>query len=471
MASEDNNPLKPLQHTGLPPDDKAKLRSQLIDLMQAEEAGTRSRTTGHRRGKRRTSRLPGLLAGAAAVVVAGVIVANSVHQSHASSSPNVGLTSSTATTTSSTTSSASGGQETSTTRSSASVPHTNSNSTAADNSSLASNATPMEVMGIAGGLESRQGWPLNGASPQNTGSPMFAAQYSSSGFTIGGVHWTWPTSDTNPSHYIVVPTTVNGKPFLVWSHLGAQKHLGNPNGGFPNAIEPTAASSLYMTPWSTSGGSLAAGAQLITGNIPPLFSTSGQYVFPSNPQDTSPASLASSAWTGWFQWGAAPAVHLPVVNPSASPAPTMAWPSSLFPAYNGVVLAVESQMLLANQGNATNLYYINLATHHIVGLGSLTNGGGLFYSMRVVSGMVFTGAASDLTGNGSTITAAYIYNEATGQRLSIPSNPTVSTTNGFANWTIHGGKVYDTNNKLVADLQVPAAAIDEPSAATFGVSP
>lgn len=325
-------------------------------------------------------------------------------------------------------------------------------------------------MGIAGGLESKQGWPLKGASPQNTGTPMFEAQYSSSGFTMGGVHWTWPASDTNPSHYIVVPTTVNGKPFLVWSHLGAQKKLGNPNNGGPNTIEPTAASSLYMTPWSTQGGSLSTGAQLITGNIPPVFSTSGQYAFPSTPKDTSPSSLASSAWTGWFQWGASAPAREPAVNASASPSPTMAWPSSLFPAYNGVVLAVRSEVLLANQGDATNLYYINLATHNIVGLGTLTNGGGLFSSMRVVSGMVFTGAASDLTTNGSTITAAFIYNEATGQRVNVSSSAATSA-NGFSDWTIQGGKVYDANNKLVANLQIPPAAINEPSAATFGVSP
>ncbi|QSO52931.1 hypothetical protein JZ785_03130 [Alicyclobacillus curvatus] len=72
---------------------------------------------------------------------------------------------------------------------------------------------------------------------------MFEADYTSSGPTIGGVHCTWPSSDANPKDYVIVPTTVQGKPYLVWCHLAPQKNLGKPEnasaGYGPHQLEPT----------------------------------------------------------------------------------------------------------------------------------------------------------------------------------------------------------------------------------------
>ena len=327
-------------------------------------------------------------------------------------------------------------------------------------------AAPMEIDAMPGGMLSRQ-WPLN------VGTGMFEADYTSSGPTIGGVHWTWPSSDTNPKDYVIVPTTVQGKPYLVWCHLAPQKKLGKPENGSagygPNQVEPTGPSQMWMTPWSTKGGSLSNGATLITDDIPPVFSTTGQYVFPANPKDTTAQSLASSAWAGWFQWGQ-------VTHPYTLPAPqspvepTVAWPNGLNPAYNGVILGVQTQVLQANQGGAINLYYIDLASHKIVGLASLTNGGGRFSSARTVSGMVFTGSATDLTSNGQTKAAAFVYNEVTGQRTRVESSAVMSQNNGFGDWVIHGSKIYDANDKLQADLNLPPSVTLEPSAATFGVA-
>lgn len=330
----------------------------------------------------------------------------------------------------------------------------------------------MEIDAMPGGMLSTQ-WPLKGTNPTNVGTGMFEADYTSSGPTIGGVHWTWPSSDTNPKDYVIVPTTVQGKPYLVWCHFAPQKKLGKPENGSagygPNQVEPTGPSQMWMTPWSTKGGSLSNGATLITDDIPPVFSTSGQYVFPTNPKDTTPQSLASSAWTGWFQWG-----H--VTHPYTFPAPqspvepTVAWPNGLNPAYNGVILGVQTQVLQANQGGAINLYYLNLASHKMVGLASLTNGGGLFSSARTVSGMVFTGSATDLTSTGQTKAAAFVYNEVTGQRTPVEPSVVMSQNNGFGAWVIHGSKIYDANDKLQADLNLPPSVTLEPSAATFGVA-
>lgn len=116
-----------------------------------------------------------------------------------------------------------------------------------------------------------------------------------------------------------------------------------------------------------------------------------------------------------------------------------------------------------------NLYYLDLVNHKIVGLASLTNGGGLFFGMRVVSGMVLTGAATDLTSNGQTKAAAYVYNEVTGQRTPVDSTGVMSQNNEFNDWAIHGSKIYNANNKLQADLNLPSSVTLEPSANTFGV--
>ncbi len=331
----------------------------------------------------------------------------------------------------------------------------------------------MEIDAIPGGMLSRQSWPLIGTNSHNVGTGMFEANYTTSGCAIGGVQWKWPASDVNPRHYVVVPTTILGKPYLVWCHLAPQKMLGKPENGSsgygPNQLEPTGPSQMWMTPWSTKGGSLSNRAKLITDNIPPVFSTRGQYAFPANSKDISPQSLAGSAWTGWFQWGNA--VSRNRVAPAKPPVePTVAVPNGLYPAYNGVVLSVQTQVLQANQGGAINLYYLDLADHKIDGLASLINGGGLFYGMRVVSGMVFTGSATDLTSNAQIQAVAYVYNEVTGKRTSVTSSAVMSQNNSFNDWAIHGGKIYDANNKLQAELKLPASVTLVPSAFTFDVS-
>lgn len=335
-----------------------------------------------------------------------------------------------------------------------------------------SNAVPVEIAAMPGGMASLQGWPLKGADPQDVGG-MFEVNYNTSGPIIGGVHWTWPSTDKNPEHYVVVPTTIQGKPYLVWCHLPPEKKVGKPDNGIggydPNQLEPIGPSQMWMTQWNRHGGSLSKGAKLITNDIPPSFSSSGQYVFPSNPRNTNPQSLAGSAWTGWFQWG--DVIHpCSLPDPKPSMEPTVAVPSGLFPAYNGVVLEMQTQVLLANQGQAINLYYLNLANRHIVGLASLTLGGGLFFSMRVVSGMAFTGSATDLTADAQIKATAFVYNEVTGKRTQVESSAVMSQNNGFNDWTIHGSSIYDANDKLVANLNLPASAVSEPSAATFGVS-
>ena len=339
-------------------------------------------------------------------------------------------------------------------------------------STAPSNTTPMEIDAVPGAMFTRQRWPLEGTNPSNVGTGMFVANYSSSGPTIGGVHWTWPSSDTNPKDYVVVPATIGGKPYLVWCHLAPQMKLGKPENGSagysPNQLEPTGPSQMGMTPWITHGGSLNNGATLITNDIPPVWSV-GHWAFPKNLNDVKPESLAGSAWTGWFQWGNT--VH-PYTVPAPKPPvePTVAVPNGLYPAYNGVVLGVRTQVLGGNQGGATNLFYLNLANHHIEGLASLTSGGGLFSAMRVISGMVFTGEATDLMANGNTKAVAYVYNEVAGQRTPVESSTVMSQNNGFSDWVINGSKVYDANNKLVADLNLPASVTTEPSASTFGVS-
>ncbi len=103
-----------------------------------------------------------------------------------------------------------------------------------------------EVFGMAGALETNAHWPLKGAPTQHVQGSFASENYSASGFVVDGVRWTWPSSDANPADYIVVPTVVGGKPYLVWAHLGA--HTGD---GL--TTDPSTPASLWMTPWSRRG--------------------------------------------------------------------------------------------------------------------------------------------------------------------------------------------------------------------------
>lgn len=332
-------------------------------------------------------------------------------------------------------------------------------------------APPTEMTGVPGSLQSLQMWPFKGAIARNDSRNHSIEMFTSHGFILAGAHYSWPTTDRNPKHYIVVPTEINSKPYLVWCHLSHVVEVGTPeNGRFgysPNQQKPIGPSQMWMTPWRARGGSLNDGAILLTNDLPPAFSATGKSVFPSNPKNQTMQSLAGSAWTGWFQWGN-------VAHPFRVPAPkppvalTVAYPKSLAPAYQGVILTIKTSVLGANQGDTSNLYYVNLKDHKIIGLASLTVGGGMFSAMRVVSGMVLTYSATDLTSTGHFLAATYVYNEATGKRIALKSTDGLAQQNGFDHWRIRGSKIYDAKHQLMANLNLPVTIVGEPSAATFG---
>ncbi|NMP24877.1 hypothetical protein [Sulfobacillus harzensis] len=319
-----------------------------------------------------------------------------------------------------------------------------------------------EILSKAGSLETNVSWPLAGAKLSNTGRPMSSEQFTSAGFTIDGVHWTWPQSDPNPDDYLVVPTVVAGKPFLVWAHLGA--HTGT---GF--SFDPSQPSTVWMTPWTKTGGRLDSNATLITNDIPPVWSKSGQWNFP-NP-DTKPGSpsvnqMAETAWTGWFHWGSVADPYTPTAAKRGSTASTVAWPSTLSPAYNGVVLVVTTKLLGANQGQSSNVYYLNLTTRRIVGLASLTNGGGFFDALASWNGLVVTGESTDDTADTPFPSAMVAYNQRTGKRQWIQrSNPDAA---GFTGgYQIIGHALQNQDGAHVATLNISVAELYGPSPNPF----
>lgn len=277
----------------------------------------------------------------------------------------------------------------------------------------ATTAAPV-VVGTAGALETNTAWPLSGApviQQQTANAPTMTIQhFSRKGFVIDGAHWSWPSSDTNPGHYLVVPAVVGGKPYLVWSHLGAETGTE----GTPNVNQPA---TLWMTPWNPDGGSLASHAIVVTNDIPPVWSQSGRWDFAS-PVGKIPA-MAENAWTGWFRWGRVAKPYMPRKGPTGK-AQTVAWPIQLDPAFDGIVLVVETHLAGANQGFAANVYYLNLVRHTVTGLASLSNGGGLFLGLGIWNGLVVDEEATDLTRT----SALLAYNEVTGRRQSIPSHGT-----------------------------------------------
>ena len=333
---------------------------------------------------------------------------------------------------------------------------------------------PVEVMSFPGALYSASAWPFQGSTPQNTGTPASGINFTAGGVTIAGVHWTWPSSDRTAGHYLIVPTVIRNRPYLVWGHLAAQKYAGKPMDGkayAPSQLLPEGPSQLYLTPWNRRGGPLEKHATVLTSDIPPVWSLSGQSVFPADSRAKTPAALAGSAWTGWFHWGRV-ARPFTAAKPQkgAGAHPTVAVLQSLYSAYNGVVLVIGTHVLEANQGQASNVYYLDLARHRIVGLGSLTGGGGLFSNVRVVSGMVLTVSATDLTPKGNTLSAQFAYNEYTGTRQTLPRSVQANMISMLSSWTFRGGRIYNSAGKMVARVPVPAQALYEPSAAAFGVS-
>lgn len=318
-----------------------------------------------------------------------------------------------------------------------------------------------EILGMAGALETNVNWPLKGAPASHTEGAFASENFSASGFVIDGVRWTWPSNDSNPANYIVVPTVMGGKPYLVWTHLGAHKGSGI-------ATDPRAAASLWMTPWSNRGGSLAAGAALVTNDIPPLWSTTGQWNFAKPHFDptgtkTDVTTMAQTAWTGWFHWGRVATAYTPSKGSSS---PTVAWPSTLSPAYNGVVLVVHTHLQGANQGLSSNVYYLNLKTREITGLASLTNGGGFFEASGAWNDLVVTGESTDATPHGPYPSCMVAYNEVTGKRQVIhrPNRGSATFTGGYE---IVGNVLRNQNGAHVATLDLSVADLYGPTPNPF----
>lgn len=315
-----------------------------------------------------------------------------------------------------------------------------------------STAAPV-VMSMPGALETNVAWPVKGSTVSHTGSPMFTEQFTRHGAIIDGVKWRWPSSDTNPQHYMVVPTVVGGTPYLVWAHLGAY------TGSRGVSYDPHQPATLWMTRWTSSGGSLSTHATLITNDVPPLWSRTGQWTFAAN---GSTQSMAESAWTSWFHWGKATAPYVPAPGkPGATP--TMAWPDTLYPAQNGVILVVQTHLLGYAQGAAFNVYDLNLQQRTITGLASISNGGGIFDGLSVWNGLVLD-AEAKLEASGSITSTVVAYNEITGQRQQIPWGQSLPI---FYNYELVGHRLLNGQGKRVATIAASKSVLYGPNPNPF----
>ena len=309
------------------------------------------------------------------------------------------------------------------------------------------------IMGMPGALETNAAWPIRGAKASNTGTPMSTEQFTRSGVMIDGVHWRWPTTDTNPQDYLIVPTVVGGKPYLVWAHLGAH------TGGYNVSLDPSQPASLWMTPWTLSGGSLSSHATLISNDIPPVWSRSGQWTFASS---QSTQSMAENTWTGWFHWGTVATPYTPTPG-KPNTTPTVAWPSTLYPAPNGVVLVIETHLLGAAQGSSYNVYDLNLEQHTINGLASLSNGGGMFMGLGVWNGLILDGEGA-LNASGQIPSTVVAYNEVTGKRQPIKWTHGVPT---FYDYELIGHRLLNSQGGLVATLSLSDSVLYGPTPNPF----
>lgn len=290
---------------------------------------------------------------------------------------------------------------------------------------------------------------------------LYTERFSNQGVTISGVHWTWPAGDSNPAHYLVVPTTVNGRPVLVWAHLPATQPIATKE-TVSHQTQWDGPATLWMTPWRPSGGSLAVLAQPLF-SIPAVWSPTGSWVtFPGNPGDPRSNSV-DSAWTGWVPagWTTTPP-SAPLPNRPQAPGRTVASTLTLYAAYHGVVVMVGTQLLGANQGFAQNYYYCNVAEHRVEGVASLTSGGGLFSWAKVVSGMVITQLSSP-SSSGQMLTDTAVFNEVTEQR-SLVSQRAAS----MPSWVIVGNRIENAaTHRLVAQPAIPEAVLSGPEPAYF----
>ncbi|WP_040767519.1 hypothetical protein [Sulfobacillus thermosulfidooxidans] len=308
------------------------------------------------------------------------------------------------------------------------------------------------IVGTPGAIASNEAWPIRGSQISHTGTSLSTEQFTRQGFVIDGVHWLWPQGDTHPNDYLVVPTVISGRPYLIWAHLG--HYTGNGVSRYPEAP-----AQLWMTPWRSQGGLLSRGAQLLTSDIPPIWSTTGQSIFAKR---MNVASMAETAWIKWFHWGLVSHPYNPGPVREGQ-FPTVAWPETLYPAYNGIILVIETHLFNAAQGVAFNVYYLNLQQRTITGLASLSNGGGLFMGVAVWNGLVLDGEAS-LGVNGKISASVVTYNEVTGQRTMLPSSATIPN---FYGYELVGQNILNNNGDKVTKVSIPLPILYSPSSQAF----
>ncbi len=221
-------------------------------------------------------------------------------------------------------------------------------------------------------------------------------------------------------------------------------------------------------PLVPSGGSLTTHAMLVTNDIPPLWSTTGQWNFASRhfePMGTKSdvRVMARMAWAGWFHWGNVARAYTPSKGSSS---PTVAWPSTLSAAHNGIVLVINTHLQGANQGLSSNVYYFNLKTRQITGLASLTNGGGFFQAFSAWNDLVVTGESTDATALKPYPSYIVAFNEVTGTRqvMHRARGDSASFTGGYE---IVGNVLINKNGAPVATLNVSVANLYGPTPNPF----
>jgi hypothetical protein len=111
------------------------------------------------------------------------------------------------------------------------------------------------------------------------------------------------------------------------------------------------------------------------------------------------------------------------------------------------------------------VYYLNLPSHHIVGIASLTNGGGLFSGLNVWTGLVLDGEASDLTSNGKSSSDVVLFNEVDQRQTTLtwPSNSVPF----FQNFELLGQQLDNAKLSPIAHVPVPENILLSPASRLF----
>lgn len=255
------------------------------------------------------------------------------------------------------------------------------------------------------------GWLVSGDQPDK----VYQVQLDKT-VTIQGVTWRVPDSIGNSQDRIMlVPAVVNGHGVLVWSDVSPIMKSSTLD------WYPTHASSLWVTPWRKTGGLITDGAELITNNISPLWSTNGQFLFPSQPMPAQNLAskgwdslLTNGAWTGWVHLGKQPNTKdFSTIPPKQTD--TIAVPMAMWSAMDGIVLEISAHLMGTNQGGSENLYYIDLYSHRVYGIASLTEGGGTFADLVVGPVAVFVQESNNLTSDGTIRGVNAVFNEQSHQ--------------------------------------------------------